>query len=201
MHISIFAASLVAYYSLHSLLAAESVKKRLLRLILPRFYRLFYNFLALTLLLPPVYLYLELDRHSLIEASLGWTLAGGALVLWGMYWLWKAMGGYDLSEFTGLYQLKQGHPPVSMKLNISGLNNYVRHPLYFGTLLVIWGLFLAVPTDAMLVIGVVSTVYIYIGTVLEERKLTQQFGEDYRLYQRNVPMLLPFFRRKSNQAN
>jgi protein-S-isoprenylcysteine O-methyltransferase Ste14 len=35
-------------------------------------------------------------------------------------------------------------------------------------------------------------IYIYIGATLEERKLEQVFGEEYKAYQRNVKMLLPF---------
>ena len=34
--------------------------------------------------------------------------------------------------------------------------------------------------------------YLFVGSKLEERKLEQQFGEAYRSYQRNVPMLFPF---------
>jgi len=31
-----------------------------------------------------------------------------------------------------------------------------------------------------------------IGSVLEERKLVREFGEEYRAYQRQVPMLVPW---------
>jgi hypothetical protein len=42
-----------------------------------------------------------------------------------------------------------------------------------------------------LLFNVLWTIWIVIGTVLEERDLTSDFGNDYREYQRNVPMLLP----------
>jgi protein-S-isoprenylcysteine O-methyltransferase Ste14 len=77
-------------------------------------------------------------------------------------------------------------------LNTSGLNAQVRHPLYFGTLLALWGTFLLYPTDASLLVAGVSTLYLLIGSKLEERKLEQQFGDAYRSYQRKVPMLIPF---------
>ena len=38
----------------------------------------------------------------------------------------------------------------------------------------------------------VLTIYIIIGTVLEERKLVLEFGDTYIRYQREVPMLIPF---------
>ena len=37
-----------------------------------------------------------------------------------------------------------------------------------------------------------KTVYIIIGTKLEEKKLVLEFGETYIKYQTEVPMLIPF---------
>ncbi|MNG10005.1 hypothetical protein D3C76_1605500 [compost metagenome] len=42
----------------------------------------------------------------------------------------------------------------------------------------------------------VGTLYILIGTLLEEKDLVQLFGEQYRQYQRKVGMLLPFLGRR-----
>jgi protein-S-isoprenylcysteine O-methyltransferase Ste14 len=36
------------------------------------------------------------------------------------------------------------------------------------------------------------TLYLIVGTVLEERKLVLELGEDYRRYQMQVSMLFPF---------
>jgi protein-S-isoprenylcysteine O-methyltransferase Ste14 len=35
------------------------------------------------------------------------------------------------------------------------------------------------------------TLYIYIGSIFEERRLIAEFGEAYREYQRSVPRLIP----------
>lgn len=194
-----FAISLVAYFFLHSLLAAEAVKKWLKSIIPANLYRLVYNLFALLFLWPPVIIYLLLDQHFLIKASPWFSGMGIVLLLTGAAWCWKAMGGYHLGEFTGVYQWKYGKEPAHTRLQVDGLNQYVRHPLYFGTLLIGWGIFLLVPTDALLVTALIMTAYIFIGSLLEERKLTQQFGEAYRLYRQEVPMLLPFgwWRRKN----
>jgi protein-S-isoprenylcysteine O-methyltransferase Ste14 len=37
----------------------------------------------------------------------------------------------------------------------------------------------------------VLTVYIVVGTLLEERKLVHEFGDAYRNYQRRVSMFVP----------
>jgi protein-S-isoprenylcysteine O-methyltransferase Ste14 len=65
----------------------------------------------------------------------------------------------------------------------------VRHPLYLFMLLLIW----STPrfsTDQLL-FNVLWTVWIIVGTRLEERDLLVEFGQTYREYQASVPMLMP----------
>jgi protein-S-isoprenylcysteine O-methyltransferase Ste14 len=38
----------------------------------------------------------------------------------------------------------------------------------------------------------VLSVYLYVGTFFEERRLVREFGDDYRAYQRQVPRLIPW---------
>ena len=77
-------------------------------------------------------------------------------------------------------------------LVIDGMHRYVRHPLYFGTLVFVWALFLIYPFLNNLICCSVITVYTLLGTIMEEKKLLIQFGNEYRKYQREVPMLIPF---------
>ncbi len=73
-----------------------------------------------------------------------------------------------------------------------GINAYMRHPLYAGTLIVLWSLFFIFPLLNNLIACCCITVYLIIGIQLEERKLVIEFGEIYKAYQRKVPMLFPF---------
>jgi protein-S-isoprenylcysteine O-methyltransferase Ste14 len=43
-----------------------------------------------------------------------------------------------------------------------------------------------------LVTNTVLTIYLIVGTVLEERKLLMEYSEEYRRYQNKVSMLVPF---------
>lgn len=182
--------SLVAYFALHSLLAAGPVKIWLSNLVSGRYYRLIYNLLAVALLLPVAWLFVQIPNEPMFQnvwlRPLGWLLllAGG---VWGVV----GLKSYDLGEFSGLFQLKTGGQPLHTQLVVGGLNRWVRHPLYFGTLLLAWGYFFASPALKVLALAVVSSIYLVVGSWLEERKLAQQFGEAYRQYQKNVPMLLP----------
>jgi protein-S-isoprenylcysteine O-methyltransferase Ste14 len=40
----------------------------------------------------------------------------------------------------------------------------------------------------------VTTAYIVVGIFLEERDLTEQFGDDYRRYKEKVSMLVPWWK-------
>ena len=69
---------------------------------------------------------------------------------------------------------------------------YVRHPLYFATIVVILGLFLLMPTQKMLLTLGIAYSYILIGYRLEERKLVAIFGAEYLAYQLRVKALIPY---------
>jgi protein-S-isoprenylcysteine O-methyltransferase Ste14 len=76
-------------------------------------------------------------------------------------------------------------------LEQGGLHRYVRHPLYFGTLLFIWSLFFIYPYLNNLLACIVITGYTVFGAMLEEKKLVAEFGEKYVDYKKQVPMLIP----------
>jgi protein-S-isoprenylcysteine O-methyltransferase Ste14 len=46
-------------------------------------------------------------------------------------------------------------------------------------------------TANLLVVNLFWSLYMYIGSFHEERRLIHEFGETYRAYQRQVPRLFP----------
>lgn len=95
---------------------------------------------------------------------------------------------YSLKEFLGIKQLKYDEDEP---LNTEGILGAVRHPLYFGGLLIIIGFWLFAPTLANLITVIMLVLYILVGIRFEERKLVAQYGEAYKKYQEEVPMLFP----------
>lgn len=72
--------------------------------------------------------------------------------------------------------------PVVLKHD--GLYGFVRHPIYFAWLLLVWPA--PVMTGSRLVFAVLTTAYLIAAIPLEERSLRRDFGAAYGDYQRKV---------------
>ncbi|EMR02511.1 Putative protein-S-isoprenylcysteine methyltransferase [Cesiribacter andamanensis AMV16] len=107
----------------------------------------------------------------------------------------QAFRVYSLQEFVGL-KPQEGGKALGNRLRTDGILKRVRHPLYAGNLLVLLGFWLYIPTWANLITVGMAIGYIFIGIRLEERDLERQYGELYRQYKRQVPMLIPRFGRR-----
>jgi len=184
----------VLFFFSHSLLAANGTKaiaeKRLGANF--RFYRITYNLLSLFFLSTILFLLWFRHEYNYVLTKTGYLLfAGYGLMGAGGLIILLAFKNYDLGMFTGIKQIAQKiHQPD--KLIIKGLNKYVRNPLYFGIIVFFAGYFLQQPTYMNLITLCIVYAYIYIGTKLEEKKLGDVFGEEYRSYKKSVKMLIPF---------
>ena len=182
----------VLYVVLHSFFADATVKERIQKLIGSRYYRLSYSlFAALSLALLLCY---QFSLQSIwLYASL--FIRYGLSVIFivpGLIIMIICIRKY-FYELSGIQALE--NKPVEMPtLQQTGLHKYVRHPLYFGTLLFVWGLFLLLPTLSNFIAVVVLTIYVLIGIHLEEQKLVLEYGEQYEQYSKKVPKLIPKIR-------
>jgi methanethiol S-methyltransferase len=181
----------VLYCALHSILAAPRVKTAAQKMMGTqyRFYRLGYSlFAAITLILLLWYQF-SIPSTPLFKSSEALDTLSLLLSVPGLYIMAVCIHKY-FYHLSGIQALKKEQPVV--KLQVTGLHRLVRHPLYLGTLMFIWGLFLLLPLTCHLIACVVITIYVVIGIRLEEKKLLLEYGEEYRRYAQRIPMLLPF---------
>jgi len=97
---------------------------------------------------------------------------------------------FDLFGLRQVYLHASAHPYTPVGFKYRGLYRYVRHPIMLGFLLAFW----ATPTltAGHLLFAGATTAYILIALQLEERDSASFYGEQYRAYQQQVRMLLPF---------
>lgn len=176
------------YFTLHSGLASLTAKNWAATRWpgFTPYYRLTYNLAATLLLIPPLWI-----LHSGEDSPL-WTWHGAGqwladgLALAAVVGFWWSLRYYDIREFLGLSQARD--PDQRRRFSLSPFHRFVRHPWYFFGLVIIWTRDM---DPAWLVSCVAITLYLEIGSRLEERKLVEEFGEPYRRYRRRVPGLIP----------
>ena len=181
------------YGAIHSLMAG-SVFKGFLSNILGknfRFYRLIYNIIAFTSLIPVLFIQFSIEKLPLWQVSDYQQVIGKFICVFGVIFIATALQGYDLGEFSGIDFNKKNE---TQELKTDGLLEYVRHPIYFGILLLVWGLFISDVFTRSLVGAIAVTIYLFVGIYFEEKKLILTFGEQYIKYQKEVAMLIPFLK-------
>jgi protein-S-isoprenylcysteine O-methyltransferase Ste14 len=182
------------YCAIHSVLATARVKLFFERTApgFFRYYRLAYTTLAAVSLLFILYFQYSFSSPTLIDVSAFSFIPFMILLLPGLLIMVACILKY-FKLLSGIRALYKANP--SMELLQDGIHNYVRHPLYLGTLLFIWGLFFIFPMLNNLIAIIIITGYVFIGIRMEEKKLLAQFGKSYADYISRVPMLLPGLKR------
>ena len=118
--------------------------------------------------------------HTTLVYSIGLALCtlGGLLAIWSRYLLGQ--------NWSGTVQLKQGHELID-----SGPYHLIRHPIYSGFLLLFLGNAVMVGDWRGLLAVVIVFVSFWRKSTLEEKWLTQYFGEVYRAYRQRTKALVP----------
>lgn len=132
----------------------------------------------------------EIDDPQIAMAVTGISMLGFLIALTSTFLI-------NHFELFGLHQVANNLTGRSMpapRFRTPLYYKFVRHPLYLGFIIAFW----AAPTMTIghLLFAAVTTAYIFVGILLEERDLVDLFGDDYRRYRERVSMLVPW--RKSN---
>ncbi|HAB52319.1 MAG: hypothetical protein A2315_06210 [Ignavibacteria bacterium RIFOXYB2_FULL_35_12] len=182
----------------HSILASNKVKK----LFKNRFgnlialYRIGYNIISV---ISFAIIYISLPRIDITLYNLSnpydlIILFFRLLSLIGFIWSARY---FSLGEFIGWSQIKRFRAgnydsndlDESSTLRIEGPYEYSRHPVYFFSIMFL--VMRPVMTLTYFIIVVIFVVYFYIGSVFEEKRLIEKYGEAYTRYQKFVPRIIP----------
>jgi len=188
------------YVALHSYLISTGFTNLMIRVLKEyyAFYRLFYILISLALLIPLLNYANQIDDKVIIIYESPFSVIRYILTWFSLLMFFYAFFfNYDSLSFFGIRQIMNFgkevkiNPSEAIKKN--GLLGLMRHPMYFALIIYLW-----CQTFRMIDIYVnaLLTVYVIIGTVLEEKKLVMEFGEAYIKYKKEVPMLIPFTKRK-----
>jgi hypothetical protein len=172
-------AALFALFALHhSLFARKSIKQVVVRIVPDRLVRSFYVWIASLLLFIVLAYWQPIAGEA--YAVTGWRAVAHAAVQVGGVWLIaRSVATIDPLELAGI------RPPAgSDALQIAGPYKWVRHPLYLGWLLAVFGA--AHMTGDRLAFATLTTAYLFVAIPWEERSLLQMFGEPYARYRQTV---------------
>lgn len=184
----------IGYGAIHSILASIKCKDFFERKspFIAQHYRLLYLMIASITLVMMAVLFWETPRLLLWDQTPYFQIPGIILIISGSIIMGITIRKY-FSTTKNINDLiyDKNVPELFEK----GLHSYVRHPLYLGTFLLIWGFFLIFPYGSLLITNVIITLYTLLGTVYEEKKLMRVFGEKYARYKKEVPMIFPKLRK------
>jgi len=193
--------SVAAYGALHSLLLTGPVRRAAAAVLGEAAYRgvfrLAYNVLATALLavllggiaaLPDR----ELVRMGGVAAAGLWAvrLAGLAVIAhcvrrvgFGRFLGWEHFRAWRRGETVPGPDMEAG------ELVVEGPYRYVRHPMYTAGAVVLW----AQPTWTWngLAFALAATLYLWLGSLHEERRMLETYGDTYRRYRDRTPAFVP----------
>lgn len=160
-----------------------------------RFYRLFYNLIALSTLIPLMYYNAGIKGQVLFRWDGIWLIFQLILAITVLILIISGAMKYDMLQLLGIRQVMSGKSSSALsetgEIDTSGVLSVTRHPWYLAVIILVWIRYRDMYVST-LIVNIILTVYMVVGTVLEERKLVAEFGGSYRAYQEKVSMLFPF---------
>lgn len=112
------------------------------------------------------------------------------LIVFSLWIFYISFKNYNFKEFLGIDRINS-KDKIHYQLSTEGINKYVRHPLYSASYTLMAGIFLISPDNYILAACMIIAIYLPIGIIFEEQKLVKEYGDRYKKYQKEVPMLIP----------
>jgi len=162
----------------HSAFARDSVKHRVAAMVPERLIRSTYVYIASVLLIVVCLVWRPIGGVVYTATGAVFPLLA-AVQLLGVGFIAASVRAIDGLELAGIRV-----PAANTALQVGGPYRVVRHPLYLGWMLAVFG----TPhlTGDRLMFAIVSSAYLVVAVPWEERSLERVFGESYRRYRQRV---------------
>jgi protein-S-isoprenylcysteine O-methyltransferase Ste14 len=184
---AIDAALALQFGVLHSVLLHPAVRKRLQRWVPgPQYGCVFCAITCTSLLLTIVGWRPAPGVVYQLRGLAGAAVSAAFLLSWvGLVYSLSLTGlGYQ-TGWTPWWAWVRGRPAPRRQFEPRGAYRVLRHPVYLSMLGIIW--LTPTLTSDRLLLGVVWTAYVMVGSILKDRRLVHFVGEPYREYQARVP--------------
>jgi len=207
------AAATVLFAGIHSLLATKAAKRKATRVLGEQnrngLYRPFYNAQAVITFGALVLYGIKLPDHELyrIRRPLSWfTYSIQGFFLLFLLYAAKQIGFLPFSGIPNLMKLISGQTNIPLEPEGQGPALYIngeikatgpfrltRHPLNFGMLPILW--LMPRMTVNLATFNIITTLYLILGSLHEEKRLKEAYGDAYLDYQRSgVNFFVPQFK-------
>lgn len=182
---------LVTFAAIHSLMASLPFKRLIVRVLGSRadiLYMPVFSLIAVLTILPLAYLLYKNPGPFLyiVPSPWRWLMVGGQVIA-------AIVAPRALLDAPHRFKIRsQLSAPKTLEagpLDIRGIYRWVRDPFLLSGLIIIW--LTPFMTVNLLVIYLLATIYLYLGSLHWEKRLVSQFGDEYRQYQKRVHRIIP----------
>ena len=177
---------MVRHRRVHECLRASGAKRWLTRHLPVRVERATYVWISSVLFALTCLLWRDLPGVLYTGTEwLRWT--GYSAQLCGLLLIAWAVSALDALDLSGIRQAKANRTQdraAAQVLRIKGPYQWVRHPIYLGWMLVVFG----APTmsTGRIAFAIISTAYLALAIPWEEQSMMETVGADYRRYVEQV---------------
>jgi protein-S-isoprenylcysteine O-methyltransferase Ste14 len=188
---------LSAFVVQHTVMARPAFKRWITRYVPRSIERSTFVLAASSILLVTFWQWRPLPQivWSVEHPAAVWGLSALSLLGWGIVLVSSFMvSHFDLFGLRQVWLNFVGRPYTPVGFRLVGLYRLVRHPLMLGFLIAFWATWRM--SVGHLFFAVMTTLYIFMGTWLEERDLVAEHGDAYRSYRRSVRGLVPLPKRR-----
>ena len=189
----------VAFAAIHSLLADRQFKIFIGHFFgqeMDRWYMKFFILIAAITIIPLILMMI--------------LFPGKKLYVVHSPWRWLMFLGQILAGLGIILGFKDANPRFSISQQLGkaeeveplrnrGIYCFVRDPFLLSGLVSMW--LTPFMTTRLFVIYILTSVYLYLGSLHWESRLLAQFGKEYKNYQTKVPRMIPWKRNRCSETN